>query len=78
MFAGLQEVVTVTSVSFEGRSAGEVAGPVVIWGISVGEEVICLQCPGLVGIVNCINVARGCGVEGVDTTILHEGGVRVM
>ena len=72
LFAGLKDVVTHPSVSFESWSTGEVASPVGVWAISIGEEVICLQCPGLVGTVKCINVARGGGVEGVDTTILCE------
>ena len=70
LFTGLEDIVTHTSVSFEGRSTGEVAGPVGVWVISVREEVICLQSPGLVGTVECIDVARGGGVEGVYTTIL--------
>ena len=72
LFAGLKDVVTHPSVSFESRSTGEVASPVSIGSIRVGEEVVCLQCPGLVGTMKCINVARGGGVEGVDTTILCE------
>ena len=70
LLAGLKDVVTHTSVPFESRSTGEVASPVMIGSISVGEEIVCLQCPCLVGCMDCINVARGGGVEGVYTTIL--------
>ena len=70
LFAGLKDVVTHTSVSFESWSTGEVACPIGIGSVSVGEEIVCLQCPCLVGCMDCINVARGGGVEGVYTSIL--------
>ena len=72
LFTGLKDAVTHTSVSFESWSTGEVASPVGVRIISIGEEIVCLQCPCLVGCMDCINVARGGGVEGVYTSILCE------
>ena len=42
LFAGLKDAVTHTSVSFESWSTGEVASPIGVRIISVGEEIVCL------------------------------------
>ena len=61
----LKEVVGPSSITLDSSTTGEVAGPEAVRVISVGEKVILLCSPLLVGSVHLVGVARRGGVQQV-------------
>ena len=54
-------------------STGEVTGPVAVLPMGVGEKVVRLDRPRLSGLVECIEIAGGIGVEEI-----HFGPIRLL